>query len=454
MTAKEQRVFYYNMSDVINNLNIDNNIDNNTNYSSIVKTPSIIYNNTTSTTSTTINEKVNQTSNDISNNNTSLIKNRHKSICLAMIVKNESKVIERCFKSLNKLIELGHLQYWVICDTGSTDGTQNIIKNYWKNKNINGELHQHEWRNFGHNRTLLMKLAKGHCDYIITLDADEVFIYENEFIIPDLVADMYYIWTRKNTTEYQRLQLVSDKFDWCYKGVCHEYLVHSDDSKLIPNTSDILKKLWNIPYPDGSRSSDQNKYRRDAFIFETALLDDPQNIRYIYYLAQSYRDCQDYDNAIKYYKKRIELVPGCNSEETYYAQFQIAVCKLCKNEPFSAFAIDLLKAFNIRPIRLESAYIFLKYARENNMAYVAFQTFKHILERTNLETNDTSFINAPIYKWQFLHELSLNAISSGFYQDAKKIIERLKTENNFPPNMTQIIENNYNSVINIIKAKK
>jgi hypothetical protein len=430
MTDTEQRVFYYNMSDIMTNLSLNTNTSLNTSLN----------------THTNSNETYD-------NNNTIIIKNNIKSICLAMIVKDESKVIERCFKSLNKLIDSGHLKYWIICDTGSTDGTQNIITNYWKLKNINGELHQHEWKNFGHNRSLLMKLAKGHCDYIITLDADEIFSYENDFVMPNLTADMYHIWTRKNTTEYQRLQLVSDKFDWCYKGVCHEYLSPSDNSKFTPKSTDILKKIWNIPYPDGSRSSDPNKYRRDAFVFETALLDEPNNIRYVYYLAQSYRDCNDYDNAIKYYKKRIELAPGCNSEETYYAQFQIAICKLCKNEPFSSFAVDLLKAFNIRPSRLEAAYIFMKYARENNMSYVAFHTFKHILDRTTLETDDTSFINAPIYKWQFLYELSLIAVSAGFNEDAKIIIERLKNENNFPSNMSQIIDNNYNSIVNIIKSK-
>jgi len=43
-------------------------------------------------------------------------------VCLNMIVKNESEVITRCLKSVLPLID-----YWVISDTGSTDGTQKII---------------------------------------------------------------------------------------------------------------------------------------------------------------------------------------------------------------------------------------------------------------------------------------------------------------------------------------
>ena len=48
------------------------------------------------------------------------------SICLTMIVKNESKIIERCFDSVKDYIDT-----WCICDTGSTDGTQDIIKKYF-----------------------------------------------------------------------------------------------------------------------------------------------------------------------------------------------------------------------------------------------------------------------------------------------------------------------------------
>jgi glycosyltransferase involved in cell wall biosynthesis len=42
-----------------------------------------------------------------------------------MIVKNEAKAIRRCLDSV-----LPHIHSWVIMDTGSTDGTQNIIREH------------------------------------------------------------------------------------------------------------------------------------------------------------------------------------------------------------------------------------------------------------------------------------------------------------------------------------
>ena len=80
-------------------------------------------------------------------------------ICLVMIVKNESKVIERCIDSVKD-----HINYWVIVDTGSTDGTQSIITEKMKSLGIEGELHEKPWVNYGHNRTESMNLSKGKCD--------------------------------------------------------------------------------------------------------------------------------------------------------------------------------------------------------------------------------------------------------------------------------------------------
>jgi len=68
-----------------------------------------------------------------------------QSICLNMIVKDESHIIEETLKNILENIEL---DYWVISDTGSTDNTQDIIQKFFKNKNIPGELHQDEWKDF------------------------------------------------------------------------------------------------------------------------------------------------------------------------------------------------------------------------------------------------------------------------------------------------------------------
>ncbi len=93
-----------------------------------------------------------------------------KTIALNMIVKNESHIIE---KTLQNLCEYIPFDYWVICDTGSTDGTQDLIKKFFKAKNIDGELHQCEWKDFGHNRSEALNKAFNKTDYLLIFDADD-----------------------------------------------------------------------------------------------------------------------------------------------------------------------------------------------------------------------------------------------------------------------------------------
>ena len=62
-------------------------------------------------------------------------------ITLVMIVRNESRVIERCLEAVRPL-----LSGWVIVDTGSTDDT--IEKNQRSLSDIPGELHRREWVDF------------------------------------------------------------------------------------------------------------------------------------------------------------------------------------------------------------------------------------------------------------------------------------------------------------------
>jgi len=58
-----------------------------------------------------------------------------KRICLNMIVKSESAVIERCLASVRN-----HIDAWVIVDTGSTDDTKDKIRKSLAG--IPGALHE------------------------------------------------------------------------------------------------------------------------------------------------------------------------------------------------------------------------------------------------------------------------------------------------------------------------
>ena len=116
-----------------------------------------------------------------------------KTICAALIVKNESKVIKRCLDSIKPFID-----YWVVCDTGSTDDTKEIISS--ELSEIPGDLHDVPWVNFGHNRTKLIELCKGKADYLLLIDADEILLVHDKSFKDNLILDSYLIFPLLETS--------------------------------------------------------------------------------------------------------------------------------------------------------------------------------------------------------------------------------------------------------------
>src|SRR5215813_6680732 len=71
-----------------------------------------------------------------------------KSIGVCMIVKNETKVIRHCLESTLPLVD-----YILVVDTGSTDGTQQMIRDFLAEHNVKGAIIDEPWRDFAYNRS-------------------------------------------------------------------------------------------------------------------------------------------------------------------------------------------------------------------------------------------------------------------------------------------------------------
>lgn len=72
-------------------------------------------------------------------------------ICLNMIVKNESHVIA---KTLGNILDHIPISFYVISDTGSTDDTEQIIKDFFAQRNIPGHVTNDPWHDFATNRSI------------------------------------------------------------------------------------------------------------------------------------------------------------------------------------------------------------------------------------------------------------------------------------------------------------
>ena len=266
-----------------------------------------------------------------------------KTVCLNMIVKDESEVIERCLGSVKQLID-----YWVIVDTGSTDGTQEVIKKFMKD--IPGELHERPWKNFEHNRNEALFLAKNKGDYLLIIDADEVLEYEKGFSLPFLDKDYYLMKVRElKAADIQRVALIKESLDWKWTGVLHETL-DSNEAK----TTGVLEGVINIcngAVGGRSKISRKEKYLKDALVLEEALKSDPNNSRYMMYLGQSYMAADEYLLAKKCFEQRIKMT-SIPSEETFRAIYSLGDA-LEKLDDLESARQTFMQAYYYRPTRVE-----------------------------------------------------------------------------------------------------
>ena len=318
--------------------------------------------------------------------------NTLKTITLVMIVKNESKVIQRCFDSVKDYID-----HWVICDTGSTDGTQDIIKKYFEDAKIPGNLHKHKWVNFGFNRSLAISLAKGKSDYSLLLDADFIFKIKDKNFKNTLISDGYQI-KYEGSLDYRQMLFVKSSFDWKYVGVTHEYLTCPSATRYENLDAFTIDHLC-----DGGSRSD--KFVRDIELLTKGIIDEPKNHRYMFYLAQSHKDVGNYTDAIKYYEMRVSF--GEWPEEVYFSLFQIGYCKMMRGDKYPDIRDAYLKAYKYRPERLEALHELVKYCRLHNMSDLGFNYGMPAVDTKY--PKDILFISKPVHEWMLLDEVALCA---------------------------------------------
>ncbi|MBA3816947.1 MAG: glycosyltransferase [Parachlamydiaceae bacterium] len=328
--------------------------------------------------------------------------NKKPTVCLNMIVKNESHVIIRCLDSVLPMID-----YWVICDTGSTDGTQKIIKDYMQEKNIPGELHEHEWVNFGHNREEALRLALFKADYVIFMDADDILNFDDDFKMPRLIHDCYMVRSKAGSTEYLLTRIIKSSLNWHWHGVLHEY-VYSENVKQCA----LLGGVEYIYICDGARANDPERFLKDAKILHAALEKEPDNARYMFYLGQTYASAHKQEEALEYYQKRVDM--GGWEEEVFWAMVQIAQLKISLGHDEKSVEESFIKALKFRPTRPEPYYYLIREARIKGEFQKGYELGREVIKMP--PSKDVLFIEAKSYDALKL-EFALCAWWAGHYQE-------------------------------------
>jgi glycosyltransferase involved in cell wall biosynthesis len=368
-------------------------------------------------------------------------------VTLCMIVKDESHIIKECLNSVYKYID-----YWVISDTGSTDGTQEIIKKFFEEKNIPGELHQDEWKGFGYNRTLVFDKCKGKADYAFVIDADD-YIEGTLPKIQNKDADAYTLKMGRVDFSWWRTQLFRLDLDWEYVGVLHEY--PRPRAKEIPNIAKLEGNYRIVARTMGARNlniTPIEKYSRDAEVLERALIEEPNNTRYMFYLAQSYFDSQQWEKSEQAYDRRAKA--GGWPEEVYFSMLRVAMCKAMQDKPWPEIQQAFLDAYNYRPIRAEPLFHLAQIYRQKFNSPVLAYMYARAAMDIPFPKDEILFVPDAVYNWAILDEVASTAAFAGYplvgYEASKKLLQLGKV----PSDQLQRVQENHKSYLKILEDLK
>lgn len=268
-------------------------------------------------------------------------------ICLTMIVKNEAKVIKRCLHAAEPFFDT-----FCIHDTGSNDDTMQLIKDEMKRQKKTGILAKATWSDYGRNRTQVFENANElvksgtHVSSYLVLDADDVIIGNRKNLSTE-GRDVAEIEIHSGGIQYRQRRLFNTKRDWRYVGKLHEYPTPTDNDIV---TTNIIEEITIEHKSDGGSWKDEKKkYNEHVDIARSQDLSDPRNQ---FYLAQSLRAASRFHEAIKEYKKRVQMKTGWD-QEAVYSMLMIARLKQTLGEHERAI-LDYMNCYEMDRTRKEA----------------------------------------------------------------------------------------------------
>jgi glycosyltransferase involved in cell wall biosynthesis len=282
-----------------------------------------------------------------------------------MIVKNEASIIKECLDDARPIVD-----YILIEDTGSTDGTQEIVRDYLRSTGTPGVLFQAPWQDFGHNRTLALARLRERADidYALILDADDMIVREDGFdpvaFRDRLKADLYHVWIVDSPLRYLRPQICNNRREFRYKGVLHEFMSGPPEGF---SSGRIEGFHITRNARKGARARDPETIKNDVAVLEQVLaaeLDSGMRARYLFHLAHGYRANGRIGEAAQAYAQRAEL--GGWDEEVWYSRLSEARCRLILGDE-DGFQRTALHTYNLRPHRAEPLYDLAKFHRERKL---------------------------------------------------------------------------------------
>lgn len=362
-------------------------------------------------------------------------------LVLSIIVKDEAHCILNMLNSSVKDV----YDMVVVADTGSTDGTQDIIRKWGEENNIPAYVFDRPFDNFCNSRNYAMEMARQMVDkhgwkreetWTGWNDADETLIMDKSFNKQKMDKDLYMINTFIGNMKYTRNTFgrMNKPFRWY--GPVHEFII-CDDQNI---TSGLIEGLHVDVKMIGAswKGNIADKYKKHAALLEDYIDNEDRNSRWVFYTAQSYHDSATLpDNreeneerlrrALKYYKERVDRMDGYE-EERFYSQYRIGTIMKVLEKPWEQTHQALLKAHAMDPLRAEPIKLIIDHylmSSEWHLAYVYSKFAKSTFHKNNPYPTRLLFVDEALYNWKFLEVHAAACVYTGRKEEGKAAYEEM-----------------------------
>jgi len=341
-------------------------------------------------------------------------------LVVTLMIKNEEKVINA---TLEPFIKAGIKDYFIF-DTGSTDNTINVVKDYFNQNNVkNGHIAQEPFIDFSTSRNRALDLTEEkfpNAAFILMIDA-EWYAHNVEGLLDfckkeasNLTRKAYLIRVISYPTDFYHCRLIRKGSNSRFMGVVHEVIPIS--------SNDRLPKDIYLEYKPTSRGIEatQKRWVRDRELLLKDHNKNPENSRTTFYLAQTFEGLNDLHNAYKYYELRSHQ-PGWDEEnyETFYRLARVSDSLSKIDEKFTwQMAMDYyLKAYQLRPHRAEPLIKIAEHYWPENIPTCFL--FAKMTKDLPYPQNEVLFVDKQIYDYTRHEILSKSAWHAGEYSIGK-----------------------------------